>query len=41
LVKEKNKKGLEILIEKTIDLKGNFIEAEKNKTTVPVKKGKK
>lgn len=41
LIKEKNKKGLELLVEKTIDFKGNFIEAEKNKAPQPQKKGKK
>lgn len=40
LIKEKNKKGIEITVEKTIDLKGNFIEAEKSKAPAP-KKGKK
>jgi hypothetical protein len=41
LIKEKNKKGLEITIEKTIDLKGNIVEQEKPKTAPPKKKPKK
>ena len=41
LMKEKNKKGLEITIEKTIDFKGNFIEQEKPKNPASNKKPKK
>jgi hypothetical protein len=41
LLKEKNKKGLEITVEKIIDLKGNFIEQEKPKSPASNKKTKK
>ena len=41
LLKEKNKKGLEITVEKIIDLKGNYIEQEKPKAPINKKKPKK